>query len=150
MVAAPLLLAAVERGAAADGDQRVLEGAPPLVVDMDVAGGDGGDTQIAGELAEGGIPAGVAALVRTLELDVEAVGPECGRSPGGAVRVAHPEPVACAAGETHEPLGALEQGVQRQLGRKRVGALLRPCAGVRLGQEPAEVGVALAASRRGR
>src|SRR5262249_3127838 len=115
VVAASLRLAAVERGAAADRDEGVLKGAPPLVVDVDVAGGGGGQAELAGKLPKGCVPARVAALVRTLELDVEAVGPECGCRPGGAVRVPRAEPVARAAGEADEPLGALQQGFQRQL-----------------------------------
>ena len=75
MVPAPLGLAAVERGAAADRDERVLERGAPLVVRVDVAGRDRRHAEVAGELLEPGEPAGVAALVRPLELDEEPVGP---------------------------------------------------------------------------
>src|SRR5207249_7757286 len=73
VVAPALLLAAVQRRAAANRDERVLEGAAPLVVRVDVAGRDGGDAEVAAEIAEGGVAPRVAALVRTLKLDVEAV-----------------------------------------------------------------------------
>jgi hypothetical protein len=142
VVAAPLLLAAVEGGAAADGDEGVLEGCAASVVGVDVAGGDGGDAEVAGELAQRGVAAGVSALVRSLELDVEAVTSEGDRDAGGGVRIVRCEPVPRAAGQADEPLGVLEQRVERQLGRQRVGSLLRPGTGVRLGQQPAEVRVA--------
>ena len=84
MVAPPFLLASVEGGAAADRDQGVLEGCATVVVRMDVAGGDGGDAEVAGELPERGIAAGVAALVRPLELDVEALAAEGRCHTGGS------------------------------------------------------------------
>ena len=108
VVAAPLALAAVERGAVADRDERVLEPRAARVVRVHVAGRDGRDAERGGELRERGVPARVAALERALELDVERAG-ERAREPGGAVRVercaspwrAQPErqtrPSACAA-----------------------------------------------------
>ena len=76
VVAAPLGLAAVERGAAADRDERVLEGG------CGARGGRGrrrsrpsATPRSRASSLERGVPAGVAALVRALELDVEAVGP---------------------------------------------------------------------------
>jgi hypothetical protein len=108
---------------------------------MDVAGRDCRDPQVAGELAQGGASAGVSALVGALELDEEAVAAEGVGDAGDGVRVARAEPVPRAAGQADEPLGVCEQRLERQLGRERVGALLRPRAGVRLGQEPAEVRV---------
>ena len=143
VVAAPLLLAAVERGAAADRDERVLECATPLVVGVDVAGGDGGDAEVAGELSQGGDAAGVAALVRALELDVEAVPPERRRDARGSVRILRPQAVPCAARQADEAVGVREQRLERQLRGKGIGALLRPGARVRLGEQPAEVRVAL-------
>jgi hypothetical protein len=110
---------------------------------VDVAGGDRGDAEVAGELAEGGVPRGVAALVRSLELDVEAVSSERRRDPRGGVRVDDPEAVARAAGQTDEPFPVRKERVQRQGRRERVGAFLRPGPGVRLGQQAAQVGVPL-------
>ena len=92
-VAAPLLLAAVERGAAADRDERVLEQRAPWRVGVDVAGGDGGDPEVLGEVAESRVAADVAALVGTLQLDEEALAAERRASRGGRVRVAHGEAV---------------------------------------------------------
>ena len=133
MIATPLLLAAVERGAAADGDQSVLEGAPPLVVDMDVTRGDGGDPQIAGELAESGVPAGVASLVRALELDVEAV-LECGRDERGRVGILDPSPYRAQPERQTNPSFSSSSFLERKPRAEAVGTLLRPGTGVRLGQ----------------
>ena len=51
--------------------------------------------------------------------------------------------MARAAGEADEAVGVLEQRLERQRRRQRLGALLRPGARVRLGEQPAEVRVAL-------
>ena len=104
VVAAALLLAAVERGAVADRDERVLEAGAARVVRVDVAGRDGGHAERGGEVLERGVAARVAALERALELDVERAG-ERAREPGGAVRVERGEAVARAAGEADEPFG---------------------------------------------
>ena len=106
-VAAPLLLAAVERGAAADRDERVLEQRAPRRMGMDVAGGDGVDAEVCGEILEGGVAPHVAALERPLQLDEEAVAAEGAGETGGGVRIAHGEAVAGAAGEADEPLRML-------------------------------------------
>ena len=142
MVAAPLALAAVEGGAVADRDEGILEAQPALVVGVDVAGGDGRHAERGGELLEGGVPAGVAALVGALQLDVERTREDAGESCGG-VRVAHGEPVAGAAGEADEPLGMLgdERGGGRG-GEQLALASLDAGAGVGVGEDPAEVLVA--------
>ena len=77
------------------------------MVRVDVAGGDSADAEIAGELAQRRIPPGIAAQVRPLELDEEALPPEGAGEPGGAVRVAYGEPMARAAREADETLVAL-------------------------------------------
>ena len=74
---------------------------------MHVAGGDGVDAEVLGEVAEGGVATDVAALVRTLQLDEEALAAERAREPGGGVRVVHGEAVAGAAGEADEAVGVL-------------------------------------------
>ena len=104
MVAAPLALAAVDRRAVADRDERVLERRPRRHVCVGVAGRDRLHPKRLGEVAKRGVAAGVAALVRPLELDEEAVAPERLREPRRRVRVAHGKPGARAAGEAHEPL----------------------------------------------
>ena len=76
MVAAPLALAALERGAAADGDEDVLERGAATVVRVDVSRRDRPDAERLGELAQLRVAARVAALVRALQLDVEAVAAE--------------------------------------------------------------------------
>ncbi len=124
VVAAPLRLAAVERGAAADRDERVLERGAARVVRMDVAGRDGRDAEVAGELAQPREAARVAALVRPLELDVEAVAPERRGELRSVVRPVHAEPVAGAAGEADEALVQL----QRATGAATPAAGARPRA----------------------
>ena len=123
VVPAPLGLAAVQRGAAADGDERVLEARAGEVVRVRVAGGDGLDAERLGEVAQGGVPAHVAALERPLELDVEALGPEGAGELGCGVRVVHAETVARAAGQADEPL--VELGEERR-GRARAAASSLP------------------------
>ena len=113
------------------------------VVRVDVAGGDGRDAEGGGELVERGVAARVAALVGPLELDVERAGERAaravrrrsGRRRRGPWR-AQPErqtsPSACSA--TNAALVA---------GRQQVAlAALEPRAGVRVGEDPAEVLVA--------
>jgi hypothetical protein len=60
--------------------------------------------------------------------------------PGGGVRVDDGEPVAGAAGEADEPLGVLgdERGGGRG-GQQVALAPLGPGAGMRVGEDPAEV-----------
>jgi hypothetical protein len=141
VVPPPFLLAAVQRCAAADRDERVLESAPPLVVRVDVPGGDRGDPEVAGELAEGGVPPGVAALVRALKLDEEALSAERGSHTCGRIGISHPQSVSGTTGQADQPFAVLEQPVERELGRQRIRAFLRPGSCVRLGEQAAEVGV---------
>ena len=99
---------------------------------------------MAASSVERGVPAGVAALVGPLELDVERAG-ERARERGCAVRVGDGEPVAGAAGEADEPLGVLGDDLGARRGREQVAlAPFDPRAGVRVGQDPAEVLVAAA------
>ena len=138
MVAAPLALGAVERGAVADRDEGVLEAAAARMVGVDVAGRDRRDAERRRELGERGVPAGVAALVGPLELDVERAGERL-REPRGAVRVGDGEPVARAAGEADEPLGVLGDDARRSSpagssSRSRPSTRVRACASVRIRQ----------------
>ena len=82
-----------------------------------------------------GVAAGVAALVRALELDEEALAAERGGETGGGVRIADSEAVAGAAGQADEAVVALGELLQRQ---RRLEAVVR----VREGEQPAEVRVA--------
>ena len=66
---------------------------------VDVAGRNGRDAEVAGELAQSCEAGDVAALVRPLELDEEPVAAERLRKTRGAVRIAHGEPVP-RAGES--------------------------------------------------
>ena len=74
---------------------------------MHVAGGDGRDAEVLGEVAQGRVAPHVTALVRPLQLDEEALPAEGAREPGGGVRVLHREAVAGAAGEADETVGVL-------------------------------------------
>ncbi len=97
VVAPPLPLAALERGAAADGDEHVLEGGAATVVRVHVPRRDRPDAERGGKVAQVRVAPRVAALVRPLQLDVEAVAPEGARKPRCRVRVADREPVAGTA-----------------------------------------------------
>ena len=143
-VAAPLLLAAVEGGAAADRDERVLEERAPCRVGVHVAGGDGGDAEVLGEVAQGRVAPHVTALVRPLQLDEEALAAEGAGKPGGGVRVLHREAVAGAAREADEAVGVLLDEALGHGGSKRLTVLAArlPGARVRLGEDPAQVRVA--------
>ena len=141
-VAAPLVLARLERGAAADRDEHVLQRRAARVVRVDVAGRDGRHAQVLGEVAEERVPAGVAALEGALELDVEAVRPKASREPRGRVRVADAEPVARTAGEADETRRSTPRASAWSSAGGSGSRLLRPRPRVRSGQEPAEVRVA--------
>jgi hypothetical protein len=142
VVPAPLRLAAVERGAVADRDERVLERRPARVVRVDVAGRDRADAERLREVAERAVAARVAALVRPLELDVEALGPERLGELARRVRVADAEAVARAAGQAEEAVVALAQERRVERRRHELRAFLRPGSRVRRGEQPAEVRVA--------
>ena len=98
---------------------------------MDVAGDDGLDARVRGEVAQERVPARVAALERPLQLDVEALRPEGARERDGGVRVAHAEPVAGAAGEADEPLVQLREQRQVERGRQQLAFLRAACARAR-------------------
>ena len=146
-VAAAFALAAVERGAAADRDERVLEQRPSRRVRVDVPRRDGLDAEVLGQVAERRVPPCIAALVGALQLDEEPLGAERGGEPRGAVLVVEREPVARAPGEADEALVQLRDGLERDVGRQwlPIFAARMPSAGMRLGEDPAEVRVAQAA-----
>ena len=108
-----------------------------------VAGGDGVHLQRLGEVAQGCVAAHVAAFVRTLDLDEEAVAAEGAGDARCRVRVAHGEPVARAAGEADETVVQLLEPARVERRRQRLSSLLRPRARMSVGDEPAEVRVAL-------
>ena len=148
MVAAPLLLAGLERGVLADGDEHVLEQAAAARVGMDVAGDHRLETELAREPAQGGVSALVAAFVGTLQLDEEALPPEGAGKLAGGVRLAHAEPVPGAAREADEAFVSLDQLLNRKSrcsqlplppGRSRVR--------VRAREQATEVRVAAGGSR---
>jgi hypothetical protein len=142
VVAASLLLAALERGAAADGDENVLERNAAAVVRVDVPRGDRLDAERVGEVAQACVPARVAALEGALQLDVEAVAAECVRQPRRRVRIAHGKAVARAARKTDEPLVQLLEQCLVEPRRRRLAVRRVSRVRVRGGQEPAEVRVA--------
>ena len=87
-----------------------------------------GDAEVAGEVAQERVPARVAALVRPLQLDVEALAPERARELGGGVRVADAEPVPRAAGEADEAVVQLREQRRSRAPAAAARALLRPRA----------------------
>ena len=143
-VPTPLALAPVERGPAADRDERVLEERPSRGVRVDVSRRDGLDPEVLGQVAERGVPPGVAPLVRSLELDEEPLPPERGCEPGRACRVAEREPVARAAGEADEALVELGDRRERHGGLEQDAVLLPLGSRARMrgGEDPAQVRVA--------
>ena len=142
-VAATLLLAAVERRPAANGDEDVLQQRSRAVVGVDVPGRDRLDAEVRRQVGQERVAARVASLERPLQLDVEALPSEGLGEPGSPVRVAYPEPLARTAGETDEPLVQLGHRLPRD--RRRQGLTIlpagTPCPGMRLGEDAAEVGV---------
>ena len=125
-----------------DRDEDVLERCAPRIVRVDVAGDDGLDAGMHGEVAQERVPARIAALERALQLDVEALPTERPCEPDGRIRVSHAEPVAGAAGKADEPLVQLRE--QRRVERRRHElSFLGPRLRVRRGQQAAEVRVAL-------
>src|SRR5207253_771438 len=80
-VAAPLALGAVEARAVADRDEDVLERFAARMVRMDVAGDDGRDAERGRQVAERRVAPCIAAFVRALELDIEALRAEGGGEP---------------------------------------------------------------------
>jgi hypothetical protein len=126
----------------ADGDEDVLQCRAARVVRVDIAGDDGLEAGVRGEVAQERVPARVAALERALQLDVEALRPERARELDRGVRVADAEAVARAAGEADEALVVVVQERRVEL-RLQEDALLRPRVCVRGGEQAAEVRVAL-------
>ena len=142
MIAAALALAAVERGAVLDRDERVLQLGATLVVRVHVAGRDGRHAERLGELVQRVVAPRVAALVRTLQLDVERAGKRA-REPRRRVRVDDAEPLPRAAGQRNEPLGMLGEDVDARPGRQQLALPAgQPGARVRVGEDAAEVRVA--------
>ncbi len=76
-----------------------------------VAGDDGLYVQRLGEIAQRRVAAGVAALVRPLQLDEEALAAEDACEPRSRICVAHGEAVPRAAGEADEALVQLLEPV---------------------------------------
>ena len=131
-VAAPLALGAVQSRAVPDGHERVLEHGATLAVRVDVAGRHRLHAEGLGEIAQCCVAPRIAALVRTLKLDEEALTAERRGEPGGGIRIAHGQAVAGAAGQADESFVALGELVQR---KRRLEAIVR----VREREQPAEV-----------
>ena len=145
VVSAPLALAAVERRAVLDRNECVLQPRPRRTVRVHVAGRDGGHAEVLGELGEPRVPSRVATLVRALQLDGERAG-EGAREPLGRFRVDHGKAVPGAAGECDEPFRVAFDDLDRRLGRQEVALLARFARSrMRIGEDAAEVGVALPA-----
>ena len=111
-----------------DRDEDVLERGPPQGVGMDVAGDDGLDARMLGEVAQERVPAGVAALERPLQLDVEALGPEGAGKSGGGVRVADAEPLRAQPERQTSPSFSSARRAGSSAGGSRIPSFGRVCA----------------------
>ena len=143
-VAAAVTLAGVERGVEADRDQGVLQEGAAGVVGVDIAGGDGAQAQLGGQLGQQAVTAGVAAPVGALQLDRESVAAEDAAQPaGGGIGLAgavggdlaRDQAVAGAAGQAVQAVGVDGQLVEGDGGGAAV-------VGVGEGEQAAEVAVA--------
>ena len=144
MVAAAVALAGVQRRVQADGDEGVLEEGAAPVVGVRVAGGDGAQAQLVGQLGQQPVAPGVAAPVGTLQLDAEPLAAEDAAQAAGVVggfadaaggHLARDQAVAGAAGQAVQAVGVEGQLVDRDRRCAAVGDM-----GQR--QQPAEVAVA--------
>ncbi len=142
VVSPPLALGAFERGAVLDRHHRVLEQCSLRHMRVCVARGDRLHADRFRQVAQPRVPLCVAAFVGPLQLDEEPVSPEHRGQLGGAVRIAGAEPVPRAARKADQALVVLREQVPVEARRKQLG-YLGPGAGVRRGQQPAEVRVAL-------
>src|SRR5215211_314638 len=114
----PFRLAGLQRDLVLHGHEHVLQVDATRMVRVRVTGRDRADSDLPGEVAESGVAAGVAAGVRALQLDEEAVAAEGACEARGRVRIPDGKAVAGAAGEADEALvllgeqGRVEAGVQ--------------------------------------
>src|SRR4029077_6143082 len=139
LVAAPLALRAVEVRPVADRDEDVLQAGAARMVRVHVARRGGGNAEGRGQLFKCGVSACVAALERTLQLDVERIRERACKA-GSAVRIDDGEPVPRSAGETDEPVVVPGDDVERCLGGEQLAlAPGKPRACVRIVEDPAEV-----------
>jgi hypothetical protein len=129
VISTALGLAAVERAAVTDRDENVLQWCPPRMVRMDITGDDRPDAARLGKIAQACIAARVATLVRTLELDEEALAAECAASRAAAFGL-RTATRACATGEADEPVVQLLEQTLIQCGIRRGLGFSpdRPCA----------------------
>ena len=148
-VTAPGGLRLVEGGAAAHGNEGVLEERALAGMGVHVAGGYARHPERGGELHQIAVAPAVVAGERPLELDAQALGPERPAEPpaerGGlgvlpALDAAGQHALACAAGEAYEPFGAALDLGERDPWGQRAGTHPRPL--VRAGDQPAEVAIA--------
>ena len=142
MVAAPLALAAVERRAVADRDERVLQAQASRVMRVDVAGRDDRDSERFSKLLELRVPAGVATLVRPLQLDVERAR-NARASSARAFGSTTPRPWRAQPESATSPSACSLEHLDARLGGEQVALLPRHAgARVRVGEDAAEIRVA--------
>ena len=109
---------------------------------MDVAGREGLHAERFGELLKGGVSAHVASLVRSLQLDEEAVWPERRRKPRCARSGSGLPTPARAAREADEPLAELAEQLEVSAGGSGSAPSCGRVSFMRGREETAEVGVA--------
>ena len=142
-IPAPLGLAALERGSAANRDEDVLQQRASRMMRVDVAGRDRLDTEVLGEIAQETEPPRIPPLERALELDVEALATECACKTRGRVRVEQSEAAARAAGKAYEPLVQLGDDLERHRRGQRLAVLAprAPRSRMRCREQAAQVPV---------
>ena len=106
------------------------------MVGVDVARGDRAHAEVASQIPQRSVPAGVTAQVRALELDEEPLATEHVREPGRRIRIPYREPVPRAAREADETFVQILESLRIERGRE-------PIESMALGQEPAEVRIPL-------
>ena len=142
LVAAPLALGAVERGAVANRDEHVLQPRAAKVMCMHVAGRNRRHVERRGELGQPRIAPNVASPVRSLKLDVKRPRKRA-RQARGTLRVGDSQAMTCAAREADDPFRVRHDDVERRLRRQQLAlAPGHARSRVDVGEDPAQVGVA--------
>ena len=143
VVASPFALAALQRRAMANRDERILQLGAALMVRVHVPRRDSRHSKMLGELLQLRVTTRVAALERPLQLDVERV-TKRRRDAGSCGCIARRQPMPRTAGQAHEPFRMRGDVLDRRRRRQELPMLLslgtRSGMGVR--EDAAEVRVA--------
>ena len=149
-VAAAVGLGLLQRLAAADRNQRVLQRRPPAVVSMDVAGGDAGNPKPLGEQRQPTIASPIPPPVGPLQLDPKPIPPEGPKQPpsqplplGSVPPLERPrsDPVPSTPGEADQPLRMLLHLLESRPRLRRGPPGVVPRMRVGRGKQPAQIPV---------